>query len=351
MRLAHVATLLNPATKLVSEMTTRRNFVFMLAGAPLALAGGCAVLHPSRSPVVRSRPTITNYSEDGNFVLKEGKTSLMALSFPATMTELKGALPINTEPESAGSRRLTEPQPLFFYAGKNSLTSRVVLTAPLDVVEGVYTASIAGRQEQAELHWNIKYFIRYGNYHEAALAVDKSFTEPTPDLVARMRHDFETTKEIVRRRTPRAWDAPFMQPVPGPDRDNFGDKRTYNEIKHSRHAGLDYQASNGTPVSAINDGVVAFSDEQLVPGQTIWIDHGGGIFSRYMHLSQRNVREADVVRRGDVIGLSGNSGGQKPLPHLHLDLVVNGVHVDPKDFMRTASQLLSLEAQDRESYG
>jgi murein DD-endopeptidase MepM/ murein hydrolase activator NlpD len=328
---------------------SRREFLVMLAGAPLALAGGCAVLHKSRSPVVGSRPTITNYSEDGNFVLMEGKTSLMALSFPADVSDLNGDLPVNTQPESAWSRQLTEPQPLFFYASRNSGTSRAILTAPLDVVEGVYTASIAGRREQSKLHWDIKYFIRYGNYHEAALAVDKSFTEPTPDLVARMRDDFETTKKVVRRRTPRAWDAPFMLPVPGPDRDNFGDRRTYNQTKHSRHAGLDYQASMGTPVSAINDGVVAFSDEQFVPGQTIWIDHGGGVFSRYMHLSQRNVREADTVRRGDVIGLSGNSGGQKPLPHLHLDLVVNGIHVDPKDFMRTAAHLLSLEAQDRES--
>ncbi|HXI22517.1 MAG TPA: M23 family metallopeptidase [Pyrinomonadaceae bacterium] len=281
----------------------------------------------------------------------EGKTSLMALSFPADMSDLTGYLPVNTQPESARSGKLTEPQPLFFYTSRNAGTARAILTAPLDVVEGVYTASIAGRQEQADLHWNIKYFIRYGNYHEATLAVDKSFTEPTPELVARMRHDFETTKKVVQRRTHRAWDASFTPPVSGPDRNNFGDKRTYNEMKHSRHAGLDYKAEMGTPVSAINDGVVAFSDEQLVPGQTIWIDHGGGVFSRYMHLSQRNVREADVVRRGDIIGLSGNSGGQKPLPHLHLDLVVNGTHVDPKDFMRTASHLLWLEAQDRESYG
>jgi murein DD-endopeptidase MepM/ murein hydrolase activator NlpD len=48
-----------------------------------------------------------------------------------------------------------------------------------------------------------------------------------------------------------------------------------------------------------------------------------------------------------LIGLSGHSGGQKPPPHLHLDLVVSGIHVDPKNFMRTAAQLLKLEAEDR----
>jgi murein DD-endopeptidase MepM/ murein hydrolase activator NlpD len=94
----------------------------------------------------------------------------------------------------------------------------------------------------------------------------------------------------------------------------------------------------------MNDGRVVLSTEQWVPGQTVCIDHGGGVFTRYLHLAERHVSEGDEVRRGEVIGLSGHSGGQRPGPHLHLDVVVNGSHVDPLAFVQTAAQLCSLEA-------
>ena len=327
--------------------SSRREFLIAaLAGVPLALISGCAVSRESRSQVGRNQPAVTNYGEGGNFVIREGKTLLLVLSFPVMTGKLIGDLPVRTEPESARSQ-LAEPQPLFFYPSEHNLISRAILSAPLDVVQGVYTASIAGLQEQAKRRWDIKYFIRSGNYQETVLNVDKSFTEPSADETAAMRRDFETIRAIVQRRTQRRWNAPFIHPVSGPDRDNFGDKRTYNDTKHSRHAGLDYQASMGTPVMAINDGIVAFSGEQLVPGNTVCIDHGGGIFSRYMHLSRLDVHEGDEVGRGVVIGLSGDSGGQKPQPHLHVAVIVNGVQVDPKDFMHTAMELLALEAQDR----
>ena len=127
-----------------------------------------------------------------------------------------------------------------------------------------------------------------------------------------MRYDFETMINIYKRRTPRGWFDSFVPPVEGADKDNYGDKRTYNQTKRARHAGLDYTAPLDTPVAAINDGVVAFSGEQWTPGETVCIDHGGGVFSKYMHLSKRLVHESATVKRGEVIGLSGKSGGQKP---------------------------------------
>jgi murein DD-endopeptidase MepM/ murein hydrolase activator NlpD len=96
-------------------------------------------------------------------------------------------------------------------------------------------------------------------------------------------------------------------------------------------------------VRAINDGRVAFSGEQWTPGQVVILDHGGGIFSRYLHLSKRHVAVGDHVGRGDVIGLSGRSGGQQPAPHLHLDTFVNGTPVNPRSLQQTASRLLDLE--------
>jgi murein DD-endopeptidase MepM/ murein hydrolase activator NlpD len=118
-------------------------------------------------------------------------------------------------------------------------------------------------------------------------------------------------------------------------------RRTVNRTKRYRHIGLDFLASTGTPVKAMNDGTVVLSTEQWTPGQTVIVDHGGSIFSKYNHLSERRVREGDAVTRGQVIALSGRSGGQKTPPHLHLDIFINRTPVDPEDFMRTAARLIS----------
>ncbi len=326
-------------------MTSRRNFLIVATGVPLTLIGGRDI---SRGWQPRARnEEAAPANHEAVFFLTEGKTSIGEVSFPDAVTDLSGALPVRIEPNSFGGEQLTEPQPLFFYTGKDARSFRTLLTAPLDVVAGDYAANLVGKHKGTEVRHTLKCRIGRGVYHETMLTVDRSFSQPTPEMVERMSSEFQTMVEIYQRRTPRRWSAPFVPPVAAPDRDNYGDKRTYNKTKHSRHAGLDYRAKRGTPILAINDGVVALSGEQWVSGQTICIDHGGGVFSKYLHLSQRKVRVPDVLKRGEVIGLSGRSGSQKPTPHLHLSVVVNGANVDPKNFMRTASNLLALEATDR----
>jgi murein DD-endopeptidase MepM/ murein hydrolase activator NlpD len=192
--------------------------------------------------------------------------------------------------------------------------------------------------------YNSPYQIQRGSYRSSSFSVDKNFSSPSPEIVERMRRDFEITAQIYRRRSPRQWHEPFQLPVTSASRNNFGDRRIVNGTKHYRHAGLDFASPTGTPVHASNNGIVAFSGEQWTPGQTIFLDHGGGIFSKYMHLSERLVSEGETVKRGQVIAATGHSGGQKPGPHLHMDMVINGSHVDPLDFFRTASRLLILES-------
>jgi len=325
---------------------SRREFLMVMTGLPLFLAGGYGV-SGAQSAAPKNEPA----QPEKVFVLTEGKTAIAEVSFPDPITDLTGGLPVRIEPASFGGEQLNEPQPLFFYPGKDARSFRTLLTAPLDVVAGDYTAHLVGKYEATEVRRSLKCTIRRGVYHETAITVDQSFSKPTTDMIKRMQSEFEVMVEIYQRRTPRRWSAAFIPPVAGPDRDNYGDKRTYNLTKHSRHGGLDYRAAIGTPIKAINDGVVVLSGEQWVSGQTICIDHGGGVFSKYLHLSQRKVKVDDVVKAGDLIGLSGRSGSQKPSPHLHLNVVVNRVPVDPKDFMRTASELLALETQDRAGRG
>jgi murein DD-endopeptidase MepM/ murein hydrolase activator NlpD len=139
------------------------------------------------------------------------------------------------------------------------------------------------------------------------------------------------------------WSDGFVPPVSQPSKNNFGLRRTVNGTLNYRHAGLDFPVPIGTPVRAINAGRVAFSGEQWTQGQMVVVDHGGGIFSRYLHLSERRVALGELVGRGDIVGRSGDTGGQRPGPHLHLDTYVNGTAVDPRSLGRTAWHLLDLE--------
>lgn len=95
------------------------------------------------------------------------------------------------------------------------------------------------------------------------------------------------------------------------------------------HHGVDYLVAEGTPVFATADGrVETISEKNTTEGKSILINHGNGYKSRYSHLLDIRVSEGDVVRRGDIIALSGNSG-LSFAPHLHYEVSLYGTRVDP----------------------
>lgn len=98
------------------------------------------------------------------------------------------------------------------------------------------------------------------------------------------------------------------------------------------HKGTDFRAKVGTPVTAINDGVVKFVKYLRNYGNTIAIDHGTGILSIYMHLSTSQVDKGDIVKKGQLIAFSGDTGYVLG-PHLHLTIRINNISIDPQKFM------------------
>ncbi len=95
------------------------------------------------------------------------------------------------------------------------------------------------------------------------------------------------------------------------------------------HQGVDYAIPEGSRVFATADGTVKeVSQRNSTSGQTIVIDHGNGYETLYAHLGKIGVRRGQQVRRGDIIALSGNSG-LSLAPHLHYEVRINGMRVDP----------------------
>lgn len=125
----------------------------------------------------------------------------------------------------------------------------------------------------------------------------------------------------------------FMLPIPSEITSSFGAVRVLNGTAETRHTGWDLRAAVGRPVMAAAAGRVAFAGRLDIRGNHVIIDHGFGIFTGYSHLSQVNVTRGQTLTRGQIIGLSGNSGRSSG-PHLHWEVTVNGDWVDSVDFIK-----------------
>ena len=114
----------------------------------------------------------------------------------------------------------------------------------------------------------------------------------------------------------------------------FGSPRTLPNGHYYFHSGLDLKGWYGTPIYATSAGRVALVDESPVPGKTVAIDHGGGVFTQFMHLSKFKVKEGDLVSPGDLIGHVGATGRVEG-PHLHWEIHLRGQKSDPLQFLQT----------------
>jgi murein DD-endopeptidase MepM/ murein hydrolase activator NlpD len=104
----------------------------------------------------------------------------------------------------------------------------------------------------------------------------------------------------------------------------FGDRRL--------HTGIDLRASSGTPIKAAAPGEVVFAGWRGGYGNCTIVDHGGGVATLYAHQSALKVAQGDEVSRGQVIGAAGATGNATG-PHLHFEVRVNGVPVDPMPYL------------------
>ncbi len=130
----------------------------------------------------------------------------------------------------------------------------------------------------------------------------------------------------------------------------FGMRRHPIKKRYIMHKGIDLAGKIGDPIYATGDGVVERTMQGLKRsgyGQEIMINHEYGYKTRYAHLSKRLVSRGDSVKRGDLIGLMGNTGGSTG-PHLHYEVIYKGVPVNPINyFNRNMTSAEYRELMDR----
>jgi murein DD-endopeptidase MepM/ murein hydrolase activator NlpD len=135
------------------------------------------------------------------------------------------------------------------------------------------------------------------------------------------------------------WSGLFTSPAVYPDQftSRFGVRRVYHGTGtdltiEGIHSGLDFAGGEGLQIFAPAAGKVVFAAPLTVRGYATIIDHGLGVYSGFWHQSQILVKVGDMVGRGQVIGLVGGTG-RATGPHQHWEVWVNGVQVDPLDWL------------------
>ena len=172
------------------------------------------------------------------------------------------------------------------------------------------------------------------------LAVDSSFTRPLDSATkARIDRENARAREIGRQAhdRPPMWTASFLKPRTSVITSEFGSGRLFNGALTTRHLGVDFRGAVGEPVRAANRGVVALVDSFFLAGNVIYIDHGAGVVTAYFHLSKTLIAAGDTVKRGQEIGLVGNTG-RVTGPHLHWAARYGAITVNPLDLVALGSK-------------
>ena len=200
----------------------------------------------------------------------------------------------------------------------------------LETRPGNYDLELKGTTSRgSEISFSRKITVRRAKYPSVAVTVAKRYTEPSPEQVERIRQDKTVKQDAFRHTDPeREWSGKFRPPVDASVSDVFGTRRTFNGKVQSMHQGLDYAVPQGTPVAALNAGTVLLASPLYFEGNCVVLDHGQGLLTLYLHLSEIEVKQGERVERGQEIGLSGGTG-RATGPHLHVAVRWQGVYLNP----------------------
>lgn len=227
----------------------------------------------------------------------------------------------------------------FFPVGDGRMVAMQGIHAMLD--PGIYPLQLdAASADGSTQSFEQMVMIASGNYRKEALTVaaeliDPAVTDPENIQVAKITGPVTADK---------LWNGPFTRPVflpagtpPGSCIfDGFGTRRAFNGGSYDAfHSGVDFgvcYVDHPLDIYAAAPGTVVFAGPLAVRGNATFIDHGWGVYSAYFHQKEIDVQVGQQVQAGQLIGLIGGTG-RVTGPHLHWEIWVNGIQVNPLDWL------------------
>ena len=251
--------------------------------------------------------------------LVNGSPVLFRVTAPLRFEELRG----NFLGQEFSFRPSTACHCWYGFAGVNLATK-----------PGTYTLRVEGKSAGGK-EATMSYLVRVSaaHYPTSTLKVAPGFVEPPKETLPRIEEDQAVKKKVFSTTAPETlWSGRFEPPADAEVSGVFGSARVFNGVKKSQHTGLDFRVTTGTPIVATNGGTVILARPLYFEGNCVMIDHGQGLLTMYLHLSEFKVKEGDVVKKGQTLGLSGGTG-RATAPHLHFAVRWRGEYLDPRTLL------------------
>lgn len=215
-------------------------------------------------------------------------------------------------------------KPVTVFSDEAGVTHTALLAVSPLAEPDIYPLRVIADQYFAE--WRVQ--VADGGYRAEAITLAANQLDLLNPSVTQPEE--ERVRQVVSAITPQRYFGGLMGlPCAAPVTSPFGARRSYNGgALNTLHTGTDFAALPGAAVYAPAAGVVVLAEPLSVRGNAIILDHGWGVFTGYWHLERIGVRAGALVQAGEVIGTVGSSG-RSTGPHLHWELFVQGVQVDP----------------------
>jgi hypothetical protein len=200
----------------------------------------------------------------------------------------------------------------------------------LETKPGVYPLKVSGqRTDDADVQLSFDVPVRAAHYPSSRVNIPPAFVEPPKEAEPLIAAADAAKKQAFATTDPDPlWSGEFLRPTETETSGVFGTSRIVNGKQTSQHKGLDFRAGIGTPVHAANAGTVILARPLYFEGNCVMLDHGQGLVTIYMHLSEFKVKEGEKVAAGQLIALSGGTG-RSTGPHLHFAVRWRGEYLNP----------------------
>jgi murein DD-endopeptidase MepM/ murein hydrolase activator NlpD len=234
-----------------------------------------------------------------------------------------------------------EPEPRVTFNGYRILTLRdnnewkAVIGLPLSLKAGEHQVSVT----QGRATKMLAFKVDPKEYETQYLTIsNKKMVDPAEEDMPRIRREQERMNKANATWTPVLKDElVFDAPSQGPFSARFGLRRFYNKQPRASHTGLDIAVPEGTPILAPAAGTVIETGNFYFTGNVVFLDHGQGLVTMYIHMSRIDVVKGQTVKRGERLGAVGKTG-RVTGPHLHWAVSLNNTRVDPMLFLTPAAR-------------